>query len=74
MLISKILKDFEELLVPYHFYRVHNSHLINMHHVKRYIKADGGQIEMTNNDLIEISRRKRTEFIELLLERSLSLK
>lgn len=74
ILITKILKEFEDILTPYHFYRVHNSHLININHIKRYIKADGGQIEMSNNDLIEISRRKRHEFLEILMERSLFLK
>ncbi|MEO7120207.1 MAG: LytTR family DNA-binding domain-containing protein, partial [Ginsengibacter sp.] len=42
--VTKILKDFEEMLVPYNFYRVHNSHLINLNYIQKYIRSQGGHV------------------------------
>ena len=41
IMVTKILKDFEEMLLPYNFYRVHNSHLINLNYIKKYIRSEG---------------------------------
>ncbi len=41
MLVTKTLKEYEELLNDYDFMRVHNSHLINLHHVKNYSRGEG---------------------------------
>lgn len=60
---SKTLKDFEELLPDDIFFRTHHSHIINMNFLKRYIKGDGGQIELQNGDYVEVSRRKKEEFL-----------
>lgn len=61
---SKLLKDFENLLSDYHFFRIHHSHLVNMKHVKRYIKTDGGYVQMKDGTKIPVSRRKRDQFIK----------
>lgn len=66
ILVTKLLKDFEEILVPYQFFRVHNSHLINLTYIKKYLRGIGGQVLMDNGDLIDVSRRKKEEFISLL--------
>lgn len=66
ILVTKLLKDFEELLTPYHFFRVHNSHLINLNYIKKYLRGVGGQVLMDNGDLIDVARRKKEEFINLL--------
>jgi two-component system LytT family response regulator len=63
---SKTLKDFEELLPADLFFRPHHSYLVNMHYVKRYIKGDGGQVEMQNGAFIEVSRRKKDDLLKLL--------
>ena len=63
---SKTLKDFEELLPESIFFRTHHSHLINLKFIKRYIKGDGGQIELQNGDYVEISRRKKEEFLKAI--------
>jgi two-component system LytT family response regulator len=60
------LKDFEELLIPYGFFRVHNSHLINLNYIKKYIRGTGGQVVMENGDRIDVARRKKEEFINLI--------
>ncbi|MGN6249601.1 MAG: LytR/AlgR family response regulator transcription factor [Ginsengibacter sp.] len=66
VLVTKLLKEFEELLIPYGFFRVHNSHLINLNYIKKYIRGTGGQVLMENGDLIDVSRRKKEEFISLI--------
>lgn len=66
LIVSKTLKDFEDLLVSYNFFRVHNSHLINIKMIKKYNKADGGSIELENGDVIEISRRRKDDFLKLI--------
>ena len=65
ILASKTLKEFEDILPEELFFRVHHSHLINLECIKKYIKSDGGQLEMINGDIIEISRRKKEEFLKL---------
>lgn len=66
LLVTKLLKDFEDMLVPYHFYRVHNSHLINLNYIKKYIRGEGGQVIMQNGDTIDVARRKKEEFVKLI--------
>ncbi len=66
LLVTKLLKDFEEMLLQYNFYRIHNSHLINLVYIKKYIRGDGGQVVMKNGDMIEVSRRKKEEFLKLI--------
>jgi two-component system LytT family response regulator len=63
---SKTLKDFEELLPPDMFFRSHHSHIINLNYIKRYIKGDGGQIEMQNGDYVDVARRKKDEFLKAI--------
>ena len=66
MLVTRQLKDFEELLQDYRFYRVHHSHLINLNFIARYVRGDGGQITMRNGDVIDVSRRKKEVFLKLI--------
>lgn len=66
LLVTKLLKDFEELLMPYRFFRVHNSHLINLNYISKYIRGEGGQVVMENGDVVDVSRRKKEEFLGLL--------
>lgn len=66
IVISKGLKDFEELLEPYGFIRTHQSHLINCTKIKRFDKADGGLIVLENEDRVPLSQRKREYVLELL--------
>lgn len=66
LLVSGTLKDFEEKLPPSIFCRIHNSYLINMNHIKQYIKGKGGQVKMINGKVIDVSLRKRDEFLSRL--------
>ncbi len=62
--ISKNLKDFENLLSGSGFCRVHNSYLINLSHVKKYIKGDGGYVILTDDHHVDISRRRKDVFLK----------
>ena len=64
--ISKNLKDFENLLAGSGFCRVHNSYLINMQHVEKYIKGEGGYVLLTEDHHVDISRRRKEAFLRLL--------
>jgi two-component system LytT family response regulator len=66
LLVTRQLKDFEELLQDYRFYRVHHSHLINLNFIAKYTRGDGGQITMRNGDIIDVSRRKKEVFLKLI--------
>lgn len=66
LLISAGLKHYEELLPEKDFIRVHHHHLINMNHVVRFLKEDGGYAVMSDGSRIEISRRKKETFMERL--------
>ena len=66
ILASKTLKEFEELLPEDIFFRPHHSHIINLQYIKRYIKGDGGQIELQNGIFVDVSRRKKEEFLKII--------
>jgi two-component system, LytTR family, response regulator len=64
--VSKTLKDFESMLSDECFFRIHHSHIININYLKKYIKGDGGQIELMNGRVIDVSRRKKEEFLQVI--------
>ncbi len=66
LLVSKHLKEYENLLADQNFMRVHNSFLINLKEVKKFVKADGGYIIMCNDDTVSISRGKKELFLEAM--------
>ncbi len=66
LIASKTLKDFEELLPTDVFIRIHHSHLINLHYIKRYIKGDGGQIVLQDGTYVDVARRKKEEFLKAI--------
>ena len=66
IIVAKTLKEFEELLNDYNFYRVHNSHLINLNYIKSYKKGKGGIVVMTDQSEIEVSTRRKEEFLRRL--------
>ena len=60
---SASLKHYEDLLPSNEFMRIHHHHLININHVVRYLKVDGGYAVMSDGSQIEISRRKKDDFL-----------
>jgi two-component system LytT family response regulator len=63
ILVSRTLKEYEQLLTEHHFFRVHQSYLINLNYVKRYIRGRGGYVVMENNAELPVSTRKKEEFL-----------
>lgn len=61
---TRSLGDFEEILENYTFFRVHKSYLINLTHISKYIKGDGGTVVMEDGTEIDVSRRRKDEFLE----------
>ncbi len=66
ILSSYTLKQYDEILCAQSFFRAHRSYLINLTHVKKYRKGDGGDIIMSNGQEIELSRTHKDEFLHLL--------
>ncbi|KOP35894.1 DNA-binding response regulator [Flavobacterium sp. WLB] len=66
ILISKTLKEYEELLSEHGFERIHQSHLINLSYLKSYIKTDGGYVIMADNSNIPIAQSKKEKLQELI--------
>ena len=68
ILVSKSLKDYETLLGEHFFYRVHQRFLVNLNHIKKVDKTDGGFVIMKNKKEIPISSRQMKKLISLLSE------
>jgi two-component system LytT family response regulator len=66
ILSSKTLKFFDDMFEGQGFERVHNSHLVNMNHIKKYINTDGGFLKMSDESEIPISQRKKAQVIQAL--------
>ena len=64
--ISKTLKEFEDMLVIHHFFRPHNSFLINLKRVREFIRGDGGFLVMENKMKIPVSKSRREDLMDLL--------
>lgn len=61
--ISRTLKDCEHQLDGFNFFRVHNSHLVNLKHVVEYLKGEGGLVRMSDGSAVDVSRRRKEEFL-----------
>lgn len=66
ILASKTLKDIEEMLPQDLFFRVHNSYIVNLSKVHRYLHNNGGSLLLENEAEIKVSRSKKKELLERL--------
>lgn len=66
VLVSRTLKEFEELLSDEGFLRVHQSHLVNKSEVKAYVKTDGGYLLMHDKSQVSISRMRKDTVVKAL--------
>ncbi len=64
IMVSKTLHEFEETLMEYNFFRIHHKHLINLDHLQEYIKGKGGQVVMSDNSVLDVSVRKKNDFLQ----------
>jgi len=65
VLTTRTLKEYEDILTDYGFFRAHNAHLINLNLVEKFMK-DSNTVEMSNSDTIEVSRYKKKELLSKL--------
>ncbi len=66
ILVSTTIKEYEDILVDTNFFRVHQSHLINLNHFDYFKKNDGGFVVMKDNSTVPVSTRKRTQLLQLI--------
>lgn len=67
LVVSTTLKEYDTMLKPFNFFRVHQSHLINLAFFDHYVKADGGNIiVMKNNSKVPLATRKKEEFLAVI--------
>ncbi|SFT41163.1 two component transcriptional regulator, LytTR family [Algoriphagus locisalis] len=66
IIVSKTLKEVEGMLEDYGFCRVHNSHLVNLALIKEYFKGEGGQVKLADGSVVDVSRRRKEDFLSKL--------
>lgn len=66
LLASRTLKEFEFLLTPHNFERIHKSHLVNMDCVKRYVTAEGGYVILEDDSHVPVANRKKEVLVARL--------
>jgi len=66
LLVTKTLKEFDQMLSEHQFARVHQSHLINTHQIKEFVKLDGGYLVMRDGAKVPVSMRKKSVVMKLL--------
>jgi two-component system LytT family response regulator len=62
-IVSRTLKEYEDMLGEHNFYRIHNSYLINLNAIKKYVRGEGGYVIMTNDKSLDVSKRKKEGFL-----------
>jgi two-component system LytT family response regulator len=67
LLTTRNIKEYEALLPESIFFRAHNSHIINLLHIKKYHKGRGGSVIMEDGSAIDVASRRREEFIRRMI-------
>jgi len=65
-IVSRTIKDFEEILPPEIFIRIHNSYIINKDYLEKYIRGEGGQVVLSNGVVLDVAKRKKAEFLKAI--------
>jgi len=66
IVVSKTLGDFEDILSANQFFRIHDSSIINLNHIKKYIRGDGGTVVLSDNTELDVARRRKDDFVKLI--------
>ena len=66
MVVSKTLKEIELVLADHRFIRVHHSHLVNLHEVRKYIRGEGGMLLMSDGTTVDVSRSRKDAVVKSL--------
>ena len=67
IVVSRPLKEIEEMLEEHSFLRVHNSYIVNMNEIDRFIKGEGGYLIMSDSSIVDVSRSKKEMLLKKLL-------
>jgi PAS domain S-box-containing protein len=70
IMVSQTLKEYEQLLNPHRFFRIHHSYLININMIKQYIRGEGGQVVMLDGTILDVAKRRKEEFLNLFSSKS----
>ncbi len=65
IITSKHLKEYEDLLSGYDFFRIHKSSLVNLQEIRKYIRGDGGQLIMSNGVTLSVSKQRKEDFLHI---------
>lgn len=65
LLVSKPMRQLEEILHDQGFFRVHNSHLVNVSHIQQFVRSDGGYLVMEDGATVSVARNRKDEFLEM---------
>lgn len=66
LVVSRPLSEFDAFLNGQGFVRIHQSHLINRKHIRRYVKGEGGEVIMSDGTNLPVSRRQKADLMEAL--------
>jgi len=64
IITSRHLKEYEDLLSEYSFFRIHKSYLVNLQEIQKYVRGDGGQLIMSNGAALAVSKQRKEEFLQ----------
>ncbi|MDB5035842.1 MAG: hypothetical protein JWQ98_3083 [Chlorobi bacterium] len=66
ILVARTLKEFDIMLGDLNFFRVHHGHLINLQHIRKYVRGEGGHVIMNDNTMVAVSRRRKVDLMKRL--------
>jgi two-component system LytT family response regulator len=68
VVVSRKIKDFESWLEDFPFFRIHQSHIVNLQMIDRYIKGEGGTVIMEDGSQLEVARRRKDDFLKRIMQ------
>jgi len=64
--VSHPLKDFEAILTPHNFFRIHKSYLVNINHIEKINKVESPSVIMSNHEELPVAHRKKEDFLSVI--------
>jgi two-component system LytT family response regulator len=68
LLVSRPIHEYDSILSDCNFIRIHKSFLVNLKHIREYLRGEGGTVILSNGDEVEVSRRKKETLINRMKE------
>ncbi len=70
IIVSKALKEYEDLLLECNFYRIHKSHMVNLKYIDKYVRGKGGYVILADGSEVAVSVRRKEGLMEVLKSRA----